>query len=55
MYGHPGSIAGYEAYAYNSKDGKRQAVVLVSMGAYSQSDERARPSTARSAAAYCSK
>ena len=41
VFGHPGAIAGYEAYAYNSKDGRHQAVVLVSLGEFSQSRKSA--------------
>ena len=55
VYGHPGAIVGYEAYAYNSKDGKRQAVVLVSMGAFSQSDGAGEAINGALTAAYCSK
>ena len=55
VYGHPGAIVGYEAYAYNSKDGKHQAVVLVSMGAYSQSDAAGEAINGALAAAYCTK
>jgi D-alanyl-D-alanine carboxypeptidase len=55
VFGHAGSIAGYEAHAYSSKDGRRQAVVLVSLGSYSQSKRTASAIESALATAYCTK
>jgi len=55
VYGHPGAIVGYEAYAYNSKDGRHQAVVLVSMGAFSQSTAAGEAIDGALATAYCTR
>ena len=53
VFGHAGSIAGYEAYAYNSKDGRHQAVVLVSLGEFSQSRTSAKAIQQLLATTYC--
>jgi len=53
VFGHAGSIAGYEAYAYNNKDGRRQAVVLVSLGEFSQSRKSAEAIQHLLATTYC--
>jgi D-alanyl-D-alanine carboxypeptidase len=37
-FGHPGSIPGYLADAWNSPDGRHQAVLLLNLGEHSRSD-----------------
>ena len=38
-YGHPGGIPGYIAEAWSSKDGSRQAMLLVNLGEHSSTDK----------------
>ncbi len=52
-YGHPGAIPGYLAEAWNSKDGKRQAVLLVNIGELSRSDKASAAIQRAVETAYC--
>jgi hypothetical protein len=51
--GHPGSIAGFLSEAWSSKDGSRQAVLLVNSGEYARSERASQALRRALETAYC--